>query len=267
MSKIKYALFAAFVAAIFVVIGGVNNEAQAAQSPICTLKPLTLDRYAKSFTVSGASVTAKFTLSGSKDCKFDMSLFTFEAPAANAMPVKDQTLYNYKTGTFGPGTHTLTAQMPQCYHQLDIVTGKPLEAKKGDRANDVINLNNNVNQGRIGSAGKYNAHVHDALIGGNKPCTKPKQPVVEPPVVVEPEVPVVEEPVVEEPVVEEPVVEEPVVEEPVEEVVAEEPAEEPASLPKTGASAAVLSLGAMGTAGQKLLRSRQALKDSLLRRR
>ncbi|MBP6041699.1 hypothetical protein KBF61_01415 [Candidatus Saccharibacteria bacterium] len=258
MNKIKYVIFATFIAASIVVVGNTGQEAQAAQTKICTLKPLTLDKYAKSFTVNGSKVTAKFTLSGDKDCRFDMSLFTFEATTANAMPVKDQTLYSHNTGTFGPGTHTLTASMPQCYHQLDLVTGKPLEAKKGDRANDVINLNNNVNQGRIGSAGKYNAHVHDALIGGNKSCTKSPVVVTPPPVVVEPETPVVEEPVTEEPVVEEPVVEE---------VPAEEPAEAPVNLPKTGASSAVLSIGAIGAAGKKLFRSRQGLKAALLSRK
>lgn len=152
----------------------------AASAPLCTLDPLPLNKYAKSFTQSGQNVTATFTLKGETSCKFDMTLFTFQAPAANGQPVKDQTLYSYATGTFGPGTHTLTTTAPDCYYQFDIVTGKPIEAIKGTRYNDIVNTGNMTNQGRIGNQNNINAHVHDALIGGTKACVTPEKPVITP---------------------------------------------------------------------------------------
>ena len=34
-----------------------------------------------------------------------------------------QVIYQQATGTFAPGTHSLTVQIPNCYYQIDFVCG------------------------------------------------------------------------------------------------------------------------------------------------
>jgi hypothetical protein len=41
------------------------------------------------------------------------------------------TLFSVASGTFGPGTHTLTAVLPNCYYQIDLITGAPTPDGQG----------------------------------------------------------------------------------------------------------------------------------------
>lgn len=85
------------------------------------------------------TVTVEFTVEGGT-C--EVSLATYELPSGDfGIP---QTLFDSDTGTFGPGTHTLTASlphvgdMPGCFAQYDFVFGPALQtvdgtSKYGDR--------------------------------------------------------------------------------------------------------------------------------------
>ena len=86
------------------------------------------------------TVSVEFTIEGGT-C--EVSLATYELPSgAFSVP---QTLFDSDSGTFGPGTHTLTASlphvgdMPGCFAQYDFVFGPALQtvdgttSKYGDR--------------------------------------------------------------------------------------------------------------------------------------
>lgn len=178
--SIKYIVMSSAVLVLTVIaVVGMGGKAEAAKAPLCVLDPLSWNQYHKSFDIKGDKVTAKFTLRGEANCRYDMTLATFETPAADAKPFKDQKLFSYKSGTFGRGTHTLTTTMPDCYYQVDILTGKPSEGKKGTRLNDFINRANFTNLGGY-NLGNNVGVVHDALIGGNKPCGEKPQPKPQP---------------------------------------------------------------------------------------
>jgi LPXTG-motif cell wall-anchored protein len=179
--------FKALIATLAVIAGaaGVTAVVQAksvnaqAATPLCTLTPLNLSEYGKSFTKGTGKITAKFKLSGAANCKYDMTLATFKAKsgaANNGQPLAEQTLFNAATGTFGPGEHSLTASVPDCFYQVDIVTGKALKNTVGTRYFDYVNTSNFVNQGRLAD-GTNTAHIHDAAFGGTKSCDVPKEEV------------------------------------------------------------------------------------------
>jgi hypothetical protein len=55
-------------------------------------------------------------------------LISYIAPSAtySSSTAYEQTIYDEATGTFGPGTHTLTVLIPNCYYQVDFVCGTAL---------------------------------------------------------------------------------------------------------------------------------------------
>lgn len=173
MKSFKYLLASSVV--VLVAAVSMTGSAQAATAVKCTLDPLPLNQYGKSFKYNANSVTATFTLRGEAGCKQDMSLATFESQSANGQPLQEQKLYAYNTGSFGPGTHNLTVAMPDCYYQADILMGRATNHTKGTRYHDFQNLSNFYPTG--------DSHVHDANIGGQKSCETPVTPVT-------PEVPV-----------------------------------------------------------------------------
>lgn len=79
------------------------------------------------------TVSVEFTVEGGT-CQ--VSLATYELPSgAFSVP---QTLFDSDSGTFGPGTHTLTASlphvgdMPGCFAQYDFVFGPALQTVDGN---------------------------------------------------------------------------------------------------------------------------------------
>jgi len=86
------------------------------------------------FSIKNSNVTATFTVTGNS-CKVDVTLAAWQAPNGDkGMPYDQQKLYSHATGTFKPGTHTLTTKLPNCYYQVDLVTGsKPTDAYGGPR--------------------------------------------------------------------------------------------------------------------------------------
>lgn len=75
------------------------------------------------FSLGGGNVTATFDVTG--DCvSQDVTLVTWTAPNPNkGKPYNQQNLFSHTTGNFKPGTHTLTTTLPNCYYQIDLITG------------------------------------------------------------------------------------------------------------------------------------------------
>jgi hypothetical protein len=76
-------------------------------------------------------VSVEFTIAGDATAECVLSLATYELESATFM--FPQTVHDWATGTFGPGTHTLTAALPLegelsgCWAQYDFVFGPPIE--------------------------------------------------------------------------------------------------------------------------------------------
>jgi predicted outer membrane repeat protein len=79
-------------------------------------------------TAQGETVTVTFTVP-STSAPMVYSLVTYNAPDSvfNASDASQQTIYQDATGTFGPGTHTLTVTIPNNYYQIDFVCGAAID--------------------------------------------------------------------------------------------------------------------------------------------
>jgi sarcosine oxidase gamma subunit len=78
-------------------------------------------------TAQSETVTVTFTVpAGSTAMQY--SLVSYNAPDSffNASDASQQTVFQDATGTFGPGTHTLTVTLPSNYYQVDFVCGAAL---------------------------------------------------------------------------------------------------------------------------------------------
>lgn len=74
-------------------------------------------------THEGDTVTVRFTVpSGKTDT---LTLVSYTAPSGTfvASQAGNQQVYEFATGTFGPGLHTMTVTIPKCYYQVDFVCG------------------------------------------------------------------------------------------------------------------------------------------------
>lgn len=60
-------------------------------------------------------------------CQEELSFSTYELPSGTIRPFDEQVLYRNVTNTYGPGTHTLTLDLPQqCGFQSDLYVGGEL---------------------------------------------------------------------------------------------------------------------------------------------
>ena len=77
-----------------------------------------------SLSIVASTVTAHFSIA--PGCSsVSVSLVSYEAPAATfALP---QTRFDSASGTFGTGGHELSARLPNCFFQADLVTGDVLQ--------------------------------------------------------------------------------------------------------------------------------------------
>ncbi len=74
----------------------------------------------------GDTVTAKFTVDAGCDPQ-EVSLVVYEAQGPDFNSSFPQTLHDFASGAFGPGTHTLgPVAIPDCYFQVDFVCGPRL---------------------------------------------------------------------------------------------------------------------------------------------
>lgn len=73
---------------------------------------------------SGDDVTVTFYLYGGCDPR-TLSFVSYTAPTSyfDRVTAEQQVVFDSVTGTFGPGTHTMSIEVPSCYFQVDFVRG------------------------------------------------------------------------------------------------------------------------------------------------
>ncbi len=113
-------------------------------------------------TVQGETVTVTFTVTMANDTMTLVS-YTAPGPAFDSTTAYQQQIFDVATGTFSPGTYSLTVQIPNCYYQVDFVCDSAIDnlgpANYGPDSNNIF----------------YTAE--DRLIsadnGGTQACTMP----------------------------------------------------------------------------------------------
>jgi hypothetical protein len=74
-------------------------------------------------TQQGESVTVTFTVPAGMNDTLTLASYTAVGPTYSASTAYEQQLFDVATGTFAPGTHTLTVLIPNCYYQIDFICG------------------------------------------------------------------------------------------------------------------------------------------------
>jgi hypothetical protein len=98
----------------------VAAPAMASAASVCTVNPSVGQN-----TANGVGTTG-FVVIGPSDCQVTVSIASWRAPngSTDFKPYADQTLFDSKTATFGPGNHTLSIDVDsECMWQLDLVRG------------------------------------------------------------------------------------------------------------------------------------------------
>lgn len=161
MKKINVIIAGVLVGATMVVAGA-SAQAATTQS-VCKVEPAKLNAWSKSFQISGNQITASFKVTGT-NCTTPVTLAVWERPTAEGL--NDQKLNNYTTQSFGPGVHTLSATLPNCMYQADIVEGANPTAADGT-------ANYQFQNGKFVDGG-----LRDFIKGGAGVCEEPEQPTV-----------------------------------------------------------------------------------------
>jgi len=79
-------------------------------------------------TAQGETVTVTFTVpSTSAPMLYTLVTYNAPDPVFNASDASQQTIYQVASGTFGPGTHSLTVTIPNNYYQIDFVCGAAID--------------------------------------------------------------------------------------------------------------------------------------------
>jgi hypothetical protein len=100
------------------------------------------------------TVTARFRVTGT-DCHMTVTLVSWNAPnGTDGKPYEQQTLFAKTTAKFTTGDHTITAKMPNCFYQIDLVTGSDVSMYPTTS---------------FSSQGRLRGNLH----GGAQPCTVP----------------------------------------------------------------------------------------------
>lgn len=233
MNKMKLIVSGIVIATSMVAVSGTVSAAAPVME--CTIDPMPLNKWEKSFTKSTSNVAATFTLKGDANCKKAMTIAVWNSPTGDGTTVNEQKLYSSKTGVFGKGEHTISTKLNgDCYYQADLLKGNKATAPDGT-----------ANYAFQNGVVLKDHQLQDFTFGGKKKCedkvVTPKPPVVKPPVTPTPETPV--KPTPETPVAPAPVT--PVATTPEEQKSA--PVE---ALPSTGAGSIIAgTMGLSSTAG------------------
>lgn len=176
-------LLAAAIATVSLISTTAGVSAATVTKPECTIDPLPMNLWQKSFTANKDTITAKFTLKGDANCEKVMTLAVWNAPSATGHPVNEQKLFDFKTAAFKRGANTITAKLPSnCFYQADLLKSGSPTAPDGT-------ANYAYQNGKI----LTNHPLHDATFGGSQKCVeKPEEPVT-PETPKTPETPVVTE--------------------------------------------------------------------------
>ncbi len=222
MNKMKLIVSGIVIATSMVAVSGTVSAAAPVME--CTIDPMPLNKWEKSFTKSTSNVAATFTLRGDANCKKAMTIAVWNSPTGDGTTVNEQKLYSSKTGVFGKGEHTISTKLNgECFYQADLLKGNKATAPDGT-----------ANYAFQNGVVLKDHQLQDFTFGGKKKCEEKPPVTPEPPVVVTPpETPVTPTPVT------------PVATAPVEQKSA--PVE---ALPSTGAGSIIAgTMGLSSTAG------------------
>jgi Matrixin/Prealbumin-like fold domain len=79
-------------------------------------------------TAQGNLVSVTFTIpSGASPDQVSLVSYTAPGSSFDSTTAYQQQIFDLATGTFGPGTYTLTVLIPNCYYQIDFVCGAAID--------------------------------------------------------------------------------------------------------------------------------------------
>ncbi|HEY1628786.1 MAG TPA: hypothetical protein VGF52_02940, partial [Tepidisphaeraceae bacterium] len=79
-------------------------------------------------TNEGQKVTVTFTVKpGESPMQYTLVVYKAPGPSFDANTSMQQTIYQVSTGTFGPGTYSLSVTLPYSYYQVDFICGQALK--------------------------------------------------------------------------------------------------------------------------------------------
>lgn len=79
-------------------------------------------------TNQGDVVTVTFTIPAGQGAeRFTLVSYTAPSGVWDASVASQQMIFDVETGVFGPGTHSMTVTIPNCYYQIDFVCGYAID--------------------------------------------------------------------------------------------------------------------------------------------
>src|SRR5689334_9777328 len=132
-------LFLSLAAATVIAVSALGAKAYATSPANCTVDGTPLGKWGSTLTINDNEITSDFVVKG-QNCTITMSLVTWKAPSANGQPLYEQKIYDYKTETFGPGNHSLTVFLPDCYYQADLMVGTKADWAEADNTPKRVEL-------------------------------------------------------------------------------------------------------------------------------
>jgi hypothetical protein len=160
----------AVTAVSMVALGTAPVSATTATTPsnTCNVNGAGIGQAGFSFSVVGTMITSTFEVTGT-NCTTPVTLAVWKSPADSVdtidQSVSEQKLFAHTTNTFGPGMHSLSTQLPDCFYQADLLLGDKATAPDGTP-------NYAIKDGEI-----LKVHpLRDFKFGGTKKCEVPKTP-------------------------------------------------------------------------------------------
>lgn len=162
MQSIKYALSGIILVGALITTGVQPAEATGNK---CDIPKLKLgEKAGQNMVAKGDQIFATFKVEG-KNCTTPVTLAVWESPSADGQPINEQELYDYTTKTFGPGTHSIATDLPNCFWQADLLVGDEPTAPDGT-------ANYAYQNGEI-----LKVHpLRDFKYGGEGVCEDPEEP-------------------------------------------------------------------------------------------
>jgi len=162
-------IFAATVLAVSTIAVTGAGQVSPVSAAECNVGALAGDHTQKNITVNGTQATVQFAVKGDQGCTQNVTFASWEAPSKTGLPLSGQKLYDFKTGTYGVGIHSLTVSLPVCasnpsivrYYQADLLRGSSPTTAQGTS-----------DYAKAGEAGR----LIDWKVGGEA-CPTPATPV------------------------------------------------------------------------------------------
>lgn len=151
-------------ASIVAVIPAVSTQAAE-----CSVGAVGGDHTQKNITVNGTTASVKFAVKGDADCKQDVTFASWEAPNLKGLPLTDQKLYAFTTGTYGVGVHEVSVKLPVCETDKNVVRFFQADLLRG---NNPTNANGTADYAATGESGRLMDWKH-----GGEECPEPTKPV------------------------------------------------------------------------------------------